>query len=189
MLRQVNDEIFSADPFLALWRRQVTVRYILETWKSSGGTPDMLEAEIPLFLCDETKGKLTEEQRAFAKERRAEMYGSCQNAVLSLFLFQAMLSQGLVEGLASFCKLCFPSIWTAKPFPQAQAFQSLCERTFPPQRPRTRRRVFRAALDRIWDDLRGRTRGGRGGRRKPWRFYGARAVTSARSAGGFRGQG
>lgn len=28
MLRQVNDEIFSADPFLALWRRQVTVRYI-----------------------------------------------------------------------------------------------------------------------------------------------------------------
>ena len=96
MLRQVNDEIFSADPFLALWRRQVTVRYILETWKSSGGTPDMLEAEIPLFLCNETKGKLTEEQRAFAKERRAEMYGSCQNAVLSLLLFQAMLSQGFV---------------------------------------------------------------------------------------------
>ena len=26
-------------------------------------------------------------------------------------------------------------------------------------------------------------------RRKPWRFYGAQAVTSARSAGGFRGQG
>ena len=26
-------------------------------------------------------------------------------------------------------------------------------------------------------------------RRKPWRFYGAQAVTSARSAGGFRGHG
>ena len=26
-------------------------------------------------------------------------------------------------------------------------------------------------------------------RRKPWRFYGAWAVTSARSAGGFRGRG
>ena len=31
--------------------------------------------------------------------------------------------------------------------------------------------------------------GGRKNRRKPWRFYGAQAVTSARSAGGFRGHG
>lgn len=161
MWRQVNDEIFSGDSSLVLWRSRVTAQYILQSWKSSGGTPDMMEAEIPLFLCDETKGRLTEEQRAFAKERRAEMYDCCQHAVLSLFLFHAMLSRGLVTDLAAFRGLFFPSAGTAEPFPQSLAFQSLCERIFPPQRPRTRRRALRAALGQIWADLRGQASGRR----------------------------
>ena len=182
MWHQVNSAIFSIDRFLALWRMQVTTQYILQCWKAAGKTPDMVEDEIPLFLCDEMRGKLTDEQRAFAKERRAEMYDHCQHAVLELFLFLSMLSQGLVGDLRSFCALRFPSGETAEPCPQALAFQSLCERTFQPRRPRTRCGAFRAVLGRIWGT---RERG----RRKPWRFYGAWAVTSARSAGGFRGRG
>ena len=81
MWHQVNSAIFSIDRFLALWRMQVTTQYILQCWKAAGKTPDMAEDEIPLFLCDETRGKLTDEQRAFAKERRAEMYDHCQHAV------------------------------------------------------------------------------------------------------------
>lgn len=180
MWHQVNSAIFSIDRFLALWRMQVTTQYILQCWKAAGKTPDMVEDEIPLFLCDEMRGKLTDEQRAFAKERQAEMYDHCQHAVLELFLFLSMLSQGLVGDLRSFCALRFPSGETAEPCPQALAFQSLCERTFQPRRPRTRCGAFRAVLGRIWGT---RERG----RRKPWRFYGAWAVTSARSAGGFRG--
>ena len=136
MWHQVNSAIFSIDRFLALWRMQVTTQYILQCWKAAGKTPDMVEDEIPLFLCDETRGKLTDEQRAFAKERRAEMYDHCQHAVLELFLFLSMLSQGLVGDLRSFCALRFPSGETAEPCPQSLAFQRLCERTFRPRRPR-----------------------------------------------------
>ena len=150
MWHQVNSAIFSIDRFLALWRMQVTTQYILQCWKAAGKTPDMAEDEIPLFLCDETQGKLTDEQRAFAKERRAEMYDHCQHAVLELFLFLSMLSQGLVGDLRSFYALRFPSGETAEPCPQALAFQSLCERTFRPRRPRARRGGFRAVLGRIW---------------------------------------
>ena len=135
MWHQVNSAIVSIDRFLALWRMQVTTQYILQCWKAAGKTPDMAEDEIPLFLCDEMRGKLTDEQRAFAKERRAEMYDHCQHAVLELFLFLSMLSQGLVGDLRSFCALRFPSGETAEPCPQALAFQSLCERTFQPGGP------------------------------------------------------
>lgn len=118
MWHQVNSAIFSIDRFLALWRMQVTTQYILQCWKAAGKTPDMAEDEIPLFLCDETRGKLTDEQRAFAKERQAEMYDHCQHAVLELFLFLSMLSQGLVGDLRSFCALRFPSGETAEPCPK-----------------------------------------------------------------------
>ena len=161
MWHQVNSAIFSIDRFLALWRMQVTTQYILQCWKAAGKTPDMVEDEIPLFLCDEMRGKLTDEQRAFAKERQAEMYDHCQHAVLELFLFLSMLSQGLVGDLRSFCALRFPSGETAEPCPQALAFQSLCERTFQPRRPRTRCGAFRAVLGRIWGTReRGRIKAG-----------------------------
>ena len=150
MWHQVNSAIFSIDRFLALWRMQVTTQYILQCWKAAGKTPDMEEDEIPLFLCDETRGKLTDEQRAFAKERRVEMYDHCQHAALELFLFLSMLSQGLVGDLRSFCALRFPSGETAEPCPQSLAFQRLCDRSFQPRRPRTRCGDFRAFLDRIW---------------------------------------
>ena len=55
-----------------------------------------------LFLCDEQRGNLTEEQRAFAKERKAEVHSSFSLSVFELILYQVMHNLHLVSGPEDF---------------------------------------------------------------------------------------
>lgn len=75
------------------------------------------EVAVMLFLCDENKGELTEEQRTFAKVRKAEFYGSFALTILDSLLYQEMRRQGLVSGLEDFWSVIAPRRVTANPLP------------------------------------------------------------------------
>ena len=56
------------------------------------------EDALALFLCDETRGKLTEEQKTFAREKRPEVWDCYRNTLLRLLLCGEMLRSGMVSG-------------------------------------------------------------------------------------------
>ena len=118
MLMQMIDCLIEQDPSLSARRAIDVRRYIVNQWNRTH-EESIDEDGVALFLCDENRGNLTDEQRNFARECREEI------------------------------KACYPG-------------------NLPPHN---------------WF-----TEDERKSRRKPWRFYGAWAVTSARSAGGFRGR-
>ena len=62
----------------------------------------MDESAVMLFLCDEQRGNLTEEQRTFAKEKKAEVHSSFSLSVFELILYQVMYSLHLVSGPEDF---------------------------------------------------------------------------------------
>ena len=59
-------------------------------------------APLTLFLADSSRGDLTEEQRAFAKEKKAEVHSSFSLSVYELILYQVMHSLHLVSGPEDF---------------------------------------------------------------------------------------
>ena len=83
MLMELIDELIEQDPIWLSWRTQDTQNYIVNYWNWTHGTPIDSEA-VRLFLCDERYGNLTEEQRSFAKERKAEIHEKYRKAVLRL---------------------------------------------------------------------------------------------------------
>lgn len=75
--------------------------YIINRYnKSHDDTID--ESAVMLFLCDEQRGNLTEEQRTFAKEKKAEVHSSFSLSVFELILYQVMYSLHLVSGPEDF---------------------------------------------------------------------------------------
>lgn len=70
MLMELIDELIERDPIWLSWRTQDTQNYIVNCWNWTHRTPIDNEA-VHLFLCDERYGNLTDEQRSFAKERKA----------------------------------------------------------------------------------------------------------------------
>lgn len=66
MWREMTDRLIESDSELSAWRTALTVRYIVNSWNDAHDTP-ISEDAVLLFLCDETKGDLTEEQRGLRK--------------------------------------------------------------------------------------------------------------------------
>ena len=66
------------------------------------------EDAVALFLCDENRGNLTDEQRAFAKERCAEFEFCNQITVYRLFQCGEMMRQHLVSGPAEYFRIFLP---------------------------------------------------------------------------------
>lgn len=69
------------------------MRYIVNSWNDAHDTP-ISEDAVLLFLCDETKGDLTEEQRAFAKMRREEIQSGIRRMICEWLLYDSMVPQG-----------------------------------------------------------------------------------------------
>lgn len=82
-------------------------KYIVSKWIASHGEP-IDEDAVTLFLCDENRGNLTDEQRAFAKERRAEFEHCNQITVYRLLQCGEMMRQHLVSGPAEYCRIFMP---------------------------------------------------------------------------------
>ena len=66
------------------------------------------EGAVALFLCDENRGSLTDEQRTFTKERCAEFEFCNQVTAFRLFQCGEMMRQHLVSGPAEYFQIFLP---------------------------------------------------------------------------------
>ena len=68
MMQQIANFIVDHDPMMILRRTHDTVRYIRWAWNKDHA--DLIDEDgLRLFLCDEHRGDLTEEQKVFDAER------------------------------------------------------------------------------------------------------------------------
>ena len=91
----------------AVWRTRDTVRYIQAEWSKSHDEP-ISEDELLLFLCDEHRSALTEEQKSLARRCRGEMRTAYGAAVFRLMLYEEMLRRGMAEDIQTCRSLFFP---------------------------------------------------------------------------------
>ena len=84
MLMQELGRMIREDPNLCAMAMVDKRKYIISKWNTSHSEP-IDEDAVALFLCDENHGNLTDEQRAFAKERCAE-FDFCNQITVDLSL-------------------------------------------------------------------------------------------------------
>lgn len=107
MLTQMLDCMIEQAPVLLAQRTADARRYIVSRWKQEHDSPISQDA-VALFLCDEKQGALTEEQRIFAKEKRAEVFACYRSAVLRMFLCGEMMRLHTVSGPEDYCAVFSP---------------------------------------------------------------------------------
>lgn len=107
MLMQCADTIIEQEPVLSLQRTLDAQRYIINRWNERHDAPMDADA-VRLFLCDERRGALTDEQRTFAKRCKAEIYAAYQRASFRLLLMGEMLRTGLADSPEEFFQLLAP---------------------------------------------------------------------------------
>lgn len=107
MLMQMIDCVIEQDPSLAARRTIDMRRYIVNRWSRTHEDP-IDEDAVALFLCDESRGNLTDEQRIFAKECREEIEACYRNAVFQMFQCGEMMCRHLVSGPEEYCRIFLP---------------------------------------------------------------------------------
>ena len=107
MIELLANHIVDHDPMATVWRTRDTVRYIQAEWSKSHDEP-ISEDELLLFLCDEHRSALTEEQKSLARRCRGEMRTAYGAAVFRLMLYEEMLSRGMAEDIQTCRSLFFP---------------------------------------------------------------------------------
>ena len=95
MMQQLANFIVDHDPMMVLRRTHDTVRYIRWAWNKDHADP-IDEDGLRLFLCDEHRGDLTEEQKVFARRCRDEMRSVYEEMCLRFLQCAIMLEQGMV---------------------------------------------------------------------------------------------
>ena len=85
MMQQLANFIVDHDPMMVIRRKHDTVRYIRWVWNKDHADP-IDEDELRLFLCDEHRGDLTDEQKTLARRCRDEMRSVYSTAVLRMLL-------------------------------------------------------------------------------------------------------
>ena len=107
MLMQMIDCMIEQDPFLSARRTIDMRRYIVNRWSRTHEDP-IDEDAVALFLCDENRGTLTDEQRIFARECREEITACYRNAVFQMFQCGEMMRRHLVSGPEEYCRIFLP---------------------------------------------------------------------------------
>ena len=95
MMQQIANFIVDHDPMMILRRTHDTVRYIRWAWNKDHADP-IDEDKLRLFLCDEHRGDLTDEQRAFARQGRDKMRSVYAELCVRLLQSEIMLERGMV---------------------------------------------------------------------------------------------
>ena len=113
MLKSLMEEVIRQDLLLSSMRAVDTRRYIVSGWNSTHQEP-IDENAVALFLCDENQGGLTDEQRAFARERRGEMSACYERVVFQILLWGEMTRSGVVSGLEECCRMFLPQDGTLR---------------------------------------------------------------------------
>src|SRR5699024_4859905 len=89
-------------------RRTIDMRrYIVNRWSRTHEDP-INEDAVALFLCDENRGTLTDEQRIFARECREEMTACYRNAVIQMVPCGAMMLRHPVAAPEEYCRIFLP---------------------------------------------------------------------------------
>ena len=95
MMQQLANFIVDHDPMMVLQRTHDTVRYIRWAWNKDHA--DLIDEDgLRLFLCDEHRGELTEEQKVFARRCRDEMRSVYEEMCVRLLQHEIMLERGMV---------------------------------------------------------------------------------------------
>lgn len=105
MIELLANHIVEHDPMAVVWRTRDTVRYIQAEW-SKIHTEPIDEGELLLFLCDEHRGALTEEQKSLARRCRDEMRAAYGAVVFRLMLYEEMLHCGMAADFQT-CRSLF----------------------------------------------------------------------------------
>ena len=107
MLMQELSRIIQEDPNLCAMAMVDKRKYIISKWNASHSEP-IDEDAVALFLCDENRGTLTDEQRLFARECREEITACYRNAVFQMFQCGEMMHRHLVSGPEEYCRIFLP---------------------------------------------------------------------------------
>ena len=107
MLMQMFDCLIEQDPSLSARRTIDMRRYIVSRWNRTHGEPIDKDGVV-LFLCDESRGNLTDAQRSVARECREEIRACYRNAVFRMFLCGEMMRRHLVSGPEEYCRIFLP---------------------------------------------------------------------------------
>lgn len=107
MIEYLANHIVDHDPMATVWRTHDTVRYIQAEWSKSNDDP-IDEGELLLFLCDERRGDLNEEQKSLARRCRDEMRTAYGAAVFKLMLCEEMLLRGMAADIQTCRSIFFP---------------------------------------------------------------------------------
>ena len=92
MMQQIANFIVDHDPMMVIRRTHDTVRYIRWEWNKEHADP-IDEEELRLFLCDEHRGDLTEEQKVFARRCRDEMRSVYEDSIDPFLIFNFIIQQ------------------------------------------------------------------------------------------------
>lgn len=101
MMQQLANFIVDHDPMMVLQRTHDTVRYIRWAWNKDHAHP-IDEEELRLFLCDEHRGDLTEEQKVFARRCRDEMRSVYEEMCRRSLQCAIMLERGMVPDVSTY---------------------------------------------------------------------------------------
>ena len=107
MMQQIANFIVDHDPMMVLQRTHDTVRYIRWAWNKDHA--DLIDEDgLRLFLCDEHRGDLTEEQKTLARRCRDEMRSVYSTAVLRMLLCNEMMCRGMVPDSSTYRSVFCP---------------------------------------------------------------------------------
>ena len=104
MMQQIANFIVDHDPMMVLQRTHDTVRYIRWAWNKDHADP-IDEDGLRLFLCDEHRGDLTDEQKTLARRCRDEMRSVYEEMCVSLLQHEIMLERGMVPDSSTYCSV------------------------------------------------------------------------------------
>ena len=158
---QMIDCVIEQDPSLAARRTIDMRRYIVNRWSRTHEDP-IDEDAVALFLCDESRGNLTDEQRIFAKECREEIEACYRNAVFQMFQCGEMMCRHLVSGPEEYCRIFLPQ-YAVPCSKRLSPCNGLCGAVCPlwgQGRAPAPLGAFRADLARFWAVLRDRAKWG-----------------------------
>ena len=107
MMQQLANFIVDHDPMMVLQCTHDTVRYIRWAWNKDYA--DLIDEDgLRLFLCDEHRGDLTDEQRAVARQGRDEMRSVYEEMCLRSLQCAIMLERGMVPDMKTYRGIFFP---------------------------------------------------------------------------------
>ena len=101
MMQQLANFIVDHDPMMVLRRTHDTVCYIRWAWNKDHADP-IDEEELRLFLCDEHRGDLTDEQKSIASRGRDEMRSVYTELCVRLLQSGIMLERGMVPDSSTY---------------------------------------------------------------------------------------